>query len=298
MELRSTIPLARRFGPMEVVDSAIWFARDNAVAFVTTAGAGGLAFALALATCFNRLGALPPGAKVEDHLVEVAIWGVLLAALFLGRGLGHWAVVERLSASLRGETRTPEACWAAALKNPGAALFLAGVPGMAQWAGFLAIWPGLAFMNRWSGALPAAVFEKLEPARALRRSRDLMAGSNNAMAVWGFLFVAWVILFVNVLFAGAMLPDFLRGFFGINLPRFEQAVSPGNGLFIAVAIVFTWAACDALRAVAFAILYLNARIEREGGDLQSRLEAFRSGRRAGVASYKAPAAEPQEATHA
>jgi hypothetical protein len=298
MEIRTTIPLARRFGPMEVVDSAIWFARDHAVAFVTTAGAGGLTFALALAVCFNRLGALPTGARVADHSIEVLFWGVVLSALFLLRGLGHWAVTERLAASLRGETRTPETCWASAVRHAPAAVFLTGVPAAAQWAGFLAVWPGLAYMNRWSGALPAAVFEELEPARALRRSTELMKGSVNSMAVWGFLFVAWVILFVNVLGAGAMLPEFLRSFFGISLPRFEQAVSPGNGLFVVSAIVFTWAVVDSLRAVAFAILYLNARIEREGGDLQSRLDAFRAGRRAGVATFKPPAVEPQEATHA
>ncbi len=279
MENRTVIPLTRRLGPLEVVDSAIWFARDHAVAFLATAGTGSLVFALAIAAAYNRLGGLPPHSDVSDHLPEIAAWGAGLSALFLARGLGHWAVVERLAGSLRAEERPPEACWTSALKNAAAAIFLAGVPAMAQWAGFALVWPGLSFLNRWSGALAAAVFERIEPARALRRSRDLMRGSIDAMAVWAILFVSWALLFVNLLIAGALLPGLLRNFFGVNLPRFEQAVSPGNALFVVGALAVSWAACDALRTVAFAILYLNSRIEREGGDLVGRIEVFKAGRR-------------------
>lgn len=286
MEHRNVIPLTRRLGPLEVVDSAIWFARDHAVAFLTTAGTGSLVFALALAAAFNRLGGLPPGSSASDHLAELGAWGAGLSALFLARGLGHWAIVERLAGSLRGEERSPESCWAAALKNAPAALFLAGVPAMVQWAGFVLLWPGLSFLNRWSGALAAAVFERIVPERALRRSRDLMRGSIDGMAAWGILFVSWALLFVNTLVAGALLPGLLRNFFGVNLPRFEQAVSPHNALFVVGALAASWAACDALRTVAFAILYLNSRIEREGGDLVGRLEVFKAGRRGVVEPAK------------
>lgn len=283
MERRAAIPLSRRLGPLEVVDSAIWFARDHAAAVLGTAGTGSLVFAFALAVAWNRLTGLPPGSGVSAHLPELAAWGAGLSALFLARGLGHYAAVVRLAASLRGEHKAAEECWIAAIRNAPAALFLAGVPAMGQWAGLPLVWPGLSMMNRWSNSLAAAIFERTPPARALRRSTDLMRGSIDGMAVWGVLLVAWLLLFVNTLVAGALIPDFLRSFFGLNFPRLEEAVSPSNGLFVVIALAASWAACDTLRSIAFAILYLNARIEREGGDLQSRLETFRAGRRAAAA---------------
>ncbi|MCC6742044.1 MAG: hypothetical protein IT452_23690 [Planctomycetia bacterium] len=284
MERRAAIPLSRRLGPLEVVDSAIWFARDHAASVLGTAGTGSLAFAFAVVVAWNRLTGLPAGSEVSDHLPELAAWGAGLSALFLARGLGHWAAVVRLAASLRGEEKPAEECWTSALRNAPAALFLAGVPAMGQWAGLLLIWPGLSMMNRWSNALAAAIFERTPPVRALRRSMDLMRGSIDGMAVWGVLLVAWSLVFVNTLVAGATIPGFLRSFFGLNLPRLEEALAPSNGLFVVAALAASWAACDALRTVAFAILYLNARIEREGGDLLTRLETFRAGRRAAVAA--------------
>lgn len=283
MPNRTIIPLTRRLGALEIIGAAAWYARDNAVSLLSTAGAGGLAFALALVAFFNRMTEFREGTPAAHHLPEIAAWGAVLAGLFIARGLGHWAAVDALAASLRGERKTPEAAWGAAARKAIDALCLTGFPAMAQWAGMVAVMPGLLALNRWGISLAAAVVEDLPASSALRRGRDLTRGSLEGMAVWGFLLVTWAILFVNVLMAGAMLPDFLRKFFGVNLPRIEAALSPESGLFLVAAAAATWAACDALRCISFAILYLNARIEREGGDLLSRLHTLRAGRRAAAA---------------
>jgi len=222
MEPRA-LPLTRRLSTLEVLDAAIWFARDHCAAWLVTAGAGGLAFAVALAAFYNAITHAPKGMSVEDFFVRVAMYSAGLSVLFVARGLGQWAAVEFLRARIFGESRSPEGSWLPALRHAPAALFFCGFSGMCQWAGLAAaVYPGLATVNSGGLALSAAVFERLDPAAALRRSRALMKGSFAGAGLWGLLLAVWALLFVNVLMFGAFGPEIAPSLFGLSLPHLER----------------------------------------------------------------------------
>lgn len=280
--MRSTVlPLTRSLGPLEILDAAVWFARDHFAAWAVTAAAVPLAFALALTgyvTACLRLADTPGGDAASNLVVHGG--ALLLAALFLARGLSHAAAVEYLRAQVYGERRTPEGCWLPALRRAADHAFFTGWLSTLQWLGLAAgVYPGLASLNANGLAQSAAIFEDLPAPRALRRSRELMKGNIAGMGVWGGLLLAWAVLFANALCFGAFMPDFARSFLGLSFPRIEHLISPKNGTFVMMSAACSWALCDALRAIAFAILYMNARIEREGSDLHARLEHGRERRR-------------------
>ncbi|MBI2923660.1 MAG: hypothetical protein HYY18_21600 [Planctomycetes bacterium] len=273
--MKSTVlPLTRSLGPLEILDAAVWFARDHFAAWAVTAAAAPLAFALALTgyvTACLRL-ADAPGRDAASNLI-VHGGAAIVAALFVARGLSHAAAIEFVRAEVYGERRTPEGCWLPALRRAADHAFFVGGLSVIQWLGLAAgIYPGLAWLNTNGLAQSAAIFEDLPAPRALRRSRELMKGNIAGMGVWAGLFLAWLVLFANALCFGAFMPDIVRSFLGLSFPRIEHLISPRNGTFVMMSAACTWALTDALRAVAFAILYMNARIEREGSDLHARLE--------------------------
>lgn len=274
------LPLTRSLGSLEILDAAVWFARDLFAGWFVTAAAAPLAFALAFTGYANLCVRFSDPGRSPQPLV---IWGgaAILAALFLARGLSQAAATEFLRARIHGERRQPEACWLTALRRPVDCAFLSGGLAVLQWLGLaLAIVPGLSVINSRSLALPAAIFEGVPASRALRRSRELTKGSVSGMGLWGALLLAWVALFANALCFGALAPQIVRTLLGLSFPMIEHLISPDNGTFVLMSAGVAWALCDALRTVAFAILYMNARIEQEGSDLRARVEQIRAGQRA------------------
>lgn len=266
------LPLARRLGALDVLDAAVWFARDHLATWALTACAGGLAFAASftafLEFCLQR----PGGSALGSSAIPLLAGSAVLAAVWIARGLGHWAALEHLRSVLDGAPLPPETCWRRALARAVPAIFHAGAFSGAQWLGMaLLVVPGLGVIRARGLAAAAAVFEGLGEERAMKRAGHLASKSTLPIGVWGALLLVWVLLFLNVLLAGAIFPELVRLFTGLSFPRIERALSPQNGLFVTLAAVGSWAACDGLRVSAFGVLYLNARTEREGGDLLDRI---------------------------
>ncbi len=274
------VPLARRLGTLEVLDATAWFVRDSFASWALLAGTAGAGFALALAAFHHLASAVPAGVSMDLHFARLQLAALGLAAVFLLRGIGHRAAAEFFLRRTSGGDCSLAACLRGAARAPLSAVFLSGWPSAAALVASLAgIYPGLALVNRWGVALPASVYEDLPPLAALARSARLMERSGSGMALWLLLVLVALFAFVNLLLLGELLPWAVRTLLGLDLPDLARHLSPSNGTYVAFAAGLSFAAADTLRVAAFSLLYLNLRIEREGGDLLARLDRVGAGRR-------------------
>ncbi len=267
------LPLTRRLQPTEVVDAAVWFIRGRAAAWVVLSGTPALLVALALPAYISLCSTRAAGTTVEDFLTTVRWAAAGLSALLLARGVGLWAASEYFRIEAAGGTASIPGCLFAGLRRAPAALFLHGIAMLGAVGGaIVGFYPGLASVNAWCVAIPAAVNEPLDAPSALARSSSLMKGSYAGMQAWIVCLVLQTLVFINLLMIGSFMPEVLRILLGYDLPTLSVWTSPGNPVFLALTFGLSIAAGDVMRSAAFCVLYLNARTEREGNDLLVRLK--------------------------
>lgn len=273
------LPLTRKLSTLEVLDAAVWFVRDHWIAWTILAGSGGVLFSLLLAA-FHAVADTPTaGGSLGGHFLRVWLFAGLVAAAFMARGIGFRAATEFFRAKSIGPAKSLSACLLDALARGPGAIFLSGVPGAAALLGLPAGgYPGLAAVNAWCLGLPAAVFEDLDAGSALKRSGALMKKSFAGAALWLVVAGGGIFVFANLLLIGALLPHFVPVLIGVDLPMLTQRLTPGNPIFLWITAGISWTIMDLVRVAAFAVLYLNARTEREGSDLLARLRNLQPSR--------------------
>lgn len=272
-------PLTRRLSPLECLDAAIWFVRDHFPVWTALAAGPGLLFAVAVAAHATIAGHVTAETSLDSHFRNVRIMTALLAALFMLRGLGHWAAISYLRRRIMSHSPSLTICVLAALRHAMSALFLGAFPSAVSLGGFvLGIYPGLSATNAWFAAMPIAIFERLDGPAALRRSRAVAGDTYAPLRLWFALFAIQLVVFINLLLVAAILPWLLRTLVGVDVPALEQWVTPSNPVFVLLALALSYAATDALRVAASALFYLSSRTEREGTDLLARVIQLRAGR--------------------
>ena len=185
--------------------------------------------------------------------------------LFITILLAFVACFKAVSDAWLGSTPSISRSLRFALRRSFSAGVTGVVAGVVVMLGFIAcLLPGIWIAVAWCLCLPALLFERIGPLKALGRSFSLIKHR-------------WWASFVLVL-VGNLLVSIIGGVIQLGLVGIADAVSSDNTIVLAIAQMIGSTASAAVTypylAAVLTILYFDQRVRKEGFDLQLQAEGF------------------------
>ena len=185
--------------------------------------------------------------------------------LFITILLAFVACFKAVSDAWLGSTPSISRSLRFALRRSVSAGVTGVVAGVVVMLGFIAcLLPGIWIAVAWCLCLPALLFERIGPLKALGRSFSLIKHR-------------WWASFVLVL-VGNLLVSIIGGVIQLGLVGIADAVSSNNTIVLAIAQMIGSTASAAVTypylAAVLTILYFDQRVRKEGFDLQLQAEGF------------------------
>jgi uncharacterized membrane protein len=192
-------------------------------------------------------------------------FGLSYLLLFITILLAFVACFKAVSDAWLGSTPSVSRSLRFALRRSFSAGLLGIVAGIVVFIGFIAcIAPGIWISIAWCVCLPALLFERVGPLKALNRSYSLIKGR------WWASFLLVVV--------GQLLVSIVGGVIQLGLVGIADAVSSDNTIVLAIAQVIGSTASAAVTypylAAVLTILYFDQRVRKEGFDLQLQADGF------------------------
>ena len=198
--------------------------------------------------------------------VLAAIGGGLFSLLILG--LVQAATVSAVSDLYLGRETSVRASY---LRAKGQVLPVIGIIIMCYLATvvglILLIIPGIILACRLTLSVPAAIVEQTSPIRSMERSMELTKG--HAMQI----FLLFVLVFF-IAFAVAALFQFPVFFLAFNATKTKQAMSIGASAYTYLAEFVSQVVVGPVGTIAYALMYYNLRVRKEGFDIQHLLSTL------------------------
>jgi hypothetical protein len=204
----------------------------------------------------------------DDATVLVGL-GLSYLVLFIAFLIGFVACFKGVSDAWLGTEPSISRSLRFAVRHLFKTVVLGLVAGIGVTIGFfLCLAPGVWIGICWVLCLPALLFERIGPFKALNRSFSLVKGR------WWATFLLWIVGYLLVSIIGFIVQ---AGLLGI-----ADAIADDNTAVTAVATVIGSAASSAITypylAAVLTILYFDQRVRKEGFDLQLQAEGFGSAR--------------------
>ena len=253
-----------------IVDAAIEHVRDDPVLYYGIAAPVSLS-AGAIGLWFVDLVKDYRGAP-EGYAPRVAFGAVALTALFHLRFVSHGALAWALERRLRGLEATAASAWWAALRSSLALVFA----GVLLWAFAAAlacffVLPALIPFGLLCLAPAVIMAEQARPFAAIRRSVSLgWLELGRSIAIAAILALGALFLAVGSALAIQALLGLVRTIFYADLAYLEAVLSVANPTFALGALAVGFALLEPVKALAYALLYVDRRVRTRGLRLEAQ----------------------------
>jgi hypothetical protein len=255
-----------------IVDAAIEHVRDDPVLYYGIAAPVSLS-AGAIGLWFVDLLRDYRGAP-EGYAPRVAIGAVALTALFHLRFVSHGALAWALERRLRGLEATAASAWWAALRSS-LPLVFAGVLlwAFAAAAFFFFVIPSVVPFALLCLAPAVVVSEQARPFAAVRRAASLgWLEIGRSLSIATILGLGALFLAIGTALGIQATLGLVRTIFYTDLAYLEGVLSIKNPIFTLGALAAGLALLEPVKALAYALLYVDRRVRTEGFDLKRKVQ--------------------------
>ncbi len=221
---------------------------------------------------------------------RVVLGAAAIALLFHLRFVATGALAWALERRLRGVAVSAGEAWWAALRRSLTLVFAGALLwALSVAAGFFALLPAIVPFALLVLAPPIIMGEETRPLRTLRRSIELgWLEVGRAFSVACILGLGALLLALGTALSLRAALELARTIFYADLAYWEAVLSFSNPTFAVGALLFGVALLEPVKALAFALLYVDRRVRTEGFDLKRKVQLILERQKAAAPTEAAP----------